>query len=111
MPVKFSTPPWTWLQVKCALSCGPHKSTHEYLDYLKEEFVDMINKGQWVVLPYLAVKDLPSLQISPPGVVPQCKCRLRWIVDYSWWDINADTLPLMAMDAMQFVGLWRTPSW
>jgi hypothetical protein len=60
-PVKFSTPPWTRLQVKHALSCGPHKSAHEYLDYLEEEFADMINKGQWVVLPYLAVKDLPGL--------------------------------------------------
>jgi hypothetical protein len=101
-PVEFSTPPWTRLHVKRALSCGLHKSAHEYLDYLEEEFVDMINKGQWVVLPYLAVKDLPSLRISPPGVVPQCNCRLCWIVNYSWWDVNADTLPLVAMDAMQF---------
>ncbi len=62
----------------------------------------MINKGQLVVLPYLAVKDLPGLQISPPGVIPQCDCRPCWIVDHSWWDINADTLPLAAMDAMQF---------
>jgi hypothetical protein len=101
-PVKFPAPPWTRLQVKRALSRGPHKSTHEYLDYLEEEFVDMINKGQWVVLPYSAVKDLPGLQISPPGVVPQRDCRPRWIVDYSWWDVNANTLPLAAMDAMQF---------
>jgi hypothetical protein len=50
-PVKFSIPPWTWLQVKRTLSCGPHKSAHEYLDYLEKECVDMINKGQWVVLP------------------------------------------------------------
>jgi hypothetical protein len=101
-PVKFSTPPWTRLQVKRALSCGPHKSAHEYLDYLEEEFIDMINKGQWVVLPYSAVKDLPGLQISPPRVAPQRDRRQRWIVDYSWWDVNADTLPLAAMDAMQF---------
>jgi hypothetical protein len=45
-PVKFSTPPWTRIEVKRTLSCGPHKSAHEYLDYLEEEFVNMINKGQ-----------------------------------------------------------------
>jgi hypothetical protein len=101
-PVKFSTLPWTRLQVKRSLSCGPHKSAHEYLDYFEEEFVNMINKGQWVVLPYLAVKDLPGLRISPPGVIPQCNCCPRWIVDYSWWDVNANTLPFVAMEAMQF---------
>jgi hypothetical protein len=100
-PVKFSTPPWTRLQVQRALSWGPHKSAHKYIDYLEEEFVDMINKGQWVVLPYSAVRHLPGLHISPPGVIPQRNRRPRWIVDYSWWDVNADTLPLLAMEAMQ----------
>ena len=101
-PVKFSTPPWTRLQVQRALSRGPHKSAHEYIDYLEGEFVDMINKGQWVVLPYSTVRDLPGLRISPPGVIPQRDRRPRWIVDYSWWDVNADTLPLAALEAMQF---------
>ncbi|KAL3823259.1 LOW QUALITY PROTEIN: hypothetical protein ACHAXA_011104, partial [Cyclostephanos tholiformis] len=101
-PVKFSTPPWTSHQVQRALSRGPHKSAHEYIDYLGEEFVDMINKGQWVILPYSAVQHLPGLRISPPGVIPQRGRRPRWIVDYSWWDVNADTLPLAAMELMQF---------
>jgi hypothetical protein len=70
-PVKFSTPPWTCLQVQHALSRGPHKSAHEYINYLEEEFVDMINKGQWVVLPYSAVRHLPGLRISPPRVILQ----------------------------------------
>ncbi len=65
-PVKFSTPPWTRLQVQRTLSRGPHKSAHKYIDYLEEEFVDMINKGQWVVLPYSVVCHLPGLRISPP---------------------------------------------
>jgi hypothetical protein len=50
----------------------------------------------------MAVKNLPGLQISPPRVVPQCNHCLCWIVDYSWWDVYANTLPLAAMDAMQF---------
>ena len=49
-----------------------------------------------------AVKDLPGLRLSPPGVVPQRNRRPRWICDYSWWGINADTLPLAAKESMQF---------
>ena len=101
-PVKFATSPWTRRQVQRALRRGPHKSCHEYMDFLNEEFIDMINKGQWIILPYSAVQHLPGLRVSPPGVVPQRERRPRWICDYSWWDVNADTLPLAAMEAMQF---------
>jgi hypothetical protein len=69
-PVKFSTSPWTSDQVTRALVRGPHASSHDYIDYLNEEFVDMINKGQWLFLPYSAIRHLPGLRISPPGVVP-----------------------------------------
>ncbi|KAL3822916.1 hypothetical protein ACHAXA_010699 [Cyclostephanos tholiformis] len=62
----------------------------------------MINKGQWIVLLYSAVRHLPGLRISPPGVIPQRDRRPHWIVDYSWWDVNDDTLPLAATEAMQF---------
>ena len=101
-PVKLATPPWTRHQVQRALRRGPHKSCHEHLDFLHEEFIDMINKGQWIILPYSAVQHLPGLRVSPPGVVPQREHRPCWICDYSWWDVNADTLPLAAMEAMQF---------
>jgi hypothetical protein len=101
-PVKFATPPWTRHQVQRALRRGPHKSCYKHLDFLNEEFIDMINKGQWIILPYSAVQHLPGLRVSPPGVVPQRERRPRWICDYSWWDVNADTLPLAAMEAMQF---------
>ena len=62
----------------------------------------MINKGQWMVLPAKDVQHLPGLLLSPPGVVPQRGRRSRWICDYRWWGINEDTLPLAAMEAMQF---------
>jgi hypothetical protein len=101
-PVKFSSPPWTRQQIQRALSWSPHESAYEYLDYLTDEFVDMINKGQWIVLPYSAVKHLPGLCISPLGVIPQRDRHPCWIVDYSWWAINDDTLPLAAMESMQF---------
>ena len=62
----------------------------------------MIQRGQWLVLPAKAVLHLPGLRVSPPGVVPQRERRPRWICDYSWWGVNQDTLPLAAMEAMQF---------
>ena len=40
---------------------GFHKSCHEYVDFLREEFSDMIEKGQCVVLPVSVTKDLPGL--------------------------------------------------
>ena len=69
---------------------------------IQEEFKEMISKGQWLVLPYTAVKDLPGLRLSPPGVIPQRNRQPRWICDYSWWGVNADTLPLAAKESMQF---------
>jgi len=101
-PVKFATPPWTCQQIIRALHRGPHKSCHDLIAFLQEEFKDMMSKGQWLVLPHSAVKDLPDLRLSPPGVVPQRNRRPRWICDYSWWGINADTLPLAAKESMQF---------
>lgn len=99
-PVKFSTPPWSSSAITRALHRGPHKSCHEYVDFLREEFTDMIAKGQWVVLPASVAQTLPGLRLSPPGVVPQRDRRPRWIGDYSWWGVNSDTLPLAAREAM-----------
>ena len=62
----------------------------------------MINKQQWVILPASEVMDLPGLRLSPPGCVPQRDRRPRWICDYSWSDVNAETLALAAMESMQF---------
>ena len=82
-PVKFSTPPWSRKQVNIAIKRGPHKSCTNYIDFLHEEFVDMIRKGQWVVLPASVARTLPGIRISPPGVVPQQERRTRWICDYT----------------------------
>lgn len=101
-PVRFSTAPWTPALLKRAISRGPHKSCHDHIAFLHDEFFDMINRGQWIILPYTEIAHLPGLRISPPGVVPQRERRPRWICDYSWWGVNDDTLPLAAMEAMQF---------
>eukprot|EP00978_Attheya_sp_CCMP212_P040642 scaffold224158_cov51-Attheya_sp.AAC.1 len=63
--------------------------------------LDMATRQQWVVLPYSAVRDLPNLRVSPPGVVPQRERRPQLIVDYTFLGVNADTVKL-APDSMQF---------
>ena len=81
VPVKVSTPPWSRQRCLDALERGPHKSCAEHIEFLEEEFVDMIKKGQWVILPAAVAMTLPGLRASPPGVVPQRGRRPRWIGD------------------------------
>jgi hypothetical protein len=63
---------------------------------------DMIDKNQWIVLPYEQVQDLPNLRVSPIGVVPQRDRRPRTIVDYSYSGVNQETCPIAPTEAMQF---------
>ena len=62
----------------------------------------MIKKGQWVILPTSIVMELEGIRLSPPGVVPQQYHHPRWICDYTWSGVNLDTLPLAALESMQF---------
>ncbi|KAL7530973.1 hypothetical protein ACHAXR_003778, partial [Thalassiosira sp. AJA248-18] len=89
-------------EVKAALLCGAHKSCNEHIDFLNEEFINMIKKGQWVILPAVMAVELEGIHLSLPGVVPQCDHRplWLWICDYTWSGSNQDTLPLAAMEAM-----------
>ena len=102
IPVVLSTPPWSHTQLNQAIKRGPHRSCHHYIDFLEEEFLDMMQKNQWIILPYAIAKSIPNLCLSPPGVVPQRNRRPRWIGDYSWSGINDATLPLAPLDSMQF---------
>ena len=102
VPVRFTSPPWSRQRVDAALKRGPHKSCLDYIDFLEEEFIDMINKGQWVILPASIACKLRNLRISPPGVVPQRDRRPRWICDYTWSGVNPETISLVPREAMQF---------
>jgi hypothetical protein len=65
----------------------------------------MVNKkAQWLVFPYDAIKHLPNLRISPMGLrLPQHDRRPHTIVDYTFFGLNNDTVPILApRDAMQF---------
>jgi hypothetical protein len=101
-PVQLSSKPWSQPKLAKAIRRGPHRSCQEYINFLEEEFIDMIKKEQWIILPYSTAKSLPGLRLSPPGVVPQRDRRPRWICDYSWYGVNDDTLPLAPLDSMQF---------
>jgi hypothetical protein len=81
---------------------GPHKSAIEHSSFLDEEMATMVSRGQWMVLPYSMVRDIPGLRISPIGVVPQHDRRPRTIVDYTYYRLNADTVLLAPSEAMQF---------
>jgi hypothetical protein len=90
------------------LQRGSHQSALLHTDFLCDEFVDMIHKGQWVLLPARLVLDEKNLWLSPLGVVPQRDRRPRTICDYSFFFVNLDTIPLAPPESMQFGrALWR----
>ena len=62
----------------------------------------MIEKGQWVVLPYSVTKGLPGLRMSPPGVKVERDRRPRWLGDYSYFKTNAETLPVACLSTMKY---------
>jgi hypothetical protein len=103
----MSTAPWTQGQLATTLAGFPHKSAHEYVDFLGEDLVEFVLKGQWVILPFQVVQQLPrevqcQLRISPMGIVLQQERRPRVIVDYSFFGVNSKTAKLAHQEAMQF---------
>ena len=102
VPVVMHSAPWTNEWLDSAIQGGPHKSVYDYTSFLREEFPDMIPKGQWTVLPYSSIKNLPGLRLSPPGCVPQRDRRPRWICDYTFHGVNDDTADIVPRESMQF---------
>ncbi|KAI2491522.1 hypothetical protein MHU86_23050 [Fragilaria crotonensis] len=100
--VTLHTPPWSAERKRTALARGPHKSSHGERAFVCEEILDFCRQGYWLVLPQDVVIGWPHLRVSPLGVVPQRDRRPRLIVDYSFSDVNAETVPLAPNEAMQF---------
>jgi hypothetical protein len=99
---------WSRTQKLCALKHGSHQSACQHSDFLWEEFVDMIQKGHWVLLPSHMVLEEENLRLSPLGVVTQRDRRPQNICDYTFFLVNLDTTPLAPSEAMQFgKALWR----
>ena len=100
--VPFTTPLWTQAKLDAACACGSHKSATEYLDFLQGKILSMMQRGQWILLPYHLVKDLPNLRLSPLGIIPQHDQHPRVIIDYTYSGVNEDTLCLTPQEVMQF---------
>jgi hypothetical protein len=100
-PVHITAPSLTADELDAAVRRGAHKSTANCKDFLREEFANMMEAGQWLVLPYSIVRGLANLHLSPTGVVPQRDRRDRTIVDYSFYLVNQITQAL-APDFLQF---------
>ncbi|VEU39857.1 unnamed protein product, partial [Pseudo-nitzschia multistriata] len=101
-PAVMMSPPWGAARIAGALARGPHKSSHNGIEFLREEYADMMDKQQWTVLPASLVTGIPGLCLSPLGLVPQRGRRDRMISDYSYFGVNAETAPLAPAEAMQF---------
>jgi hypothetical protein len=107
-PVTTITPLWSPQRKLEALLREPHQSALQNVPFLRREYVDMIHKGQWVLLPASLVLDEPNLRISPLGVVPQRDRRPRTISDYTYFRVNEDTVAGTPAECMQFGhALWR----
>ena len=83
-----------------ALNRGTNQYTMAHIVFLREEFALMVEKGQWVVLNYSVAKELPGLRIIPTGVKGERYQRPRWLGDYSYSNINHETLPIATLSAI-----------
>ena len=101
VPVLQSSLPWTLEQRDAAVARGPHQSAKAHSSFLRDEVCSMAEAGQWLVLPYSCVRNLPGLHLAPMGLIPQRERRGRPIVDYTFAGVNQDTVCL-APDSMQF---------
>lgn len=69
--VEMSAPNWSAGKRQAAMQRDPHKSAKEHIKFLRQEFTDMINKGQRAMLPARLPEGTLLLRLSPLGVVPQ----------------------------------------
>ena len=102
VPVLLHSKPWTLLEKDKAMQRGNHPSTKAFAEFIRSEMTDMRSKGMFIVLPYHLVRPLAPLRISPLGCVPQRERRPRIINDYTFSNINQDTMKLAPPEAMQW---------
>jgi len=101
-PVKLAGDPLSPAELDQRIHRGPHKSAHDYSDFVRNEIATFCDSGFMTVLPYDAVKHLPNLHLSPLGVVPQRDRRPRLIVDLTFWGVNDLTVSYAPNESMQF---------
>jgi hypothetical protein len=84
-PLVTKTAPWSLKKKLEALKCGPRQSSHENVNFLCGEFVDMIQNGKWILLPAHTVIHKKKNCMSPLDIMPQRGRRPRTICDYSFF--------------------------
>ena len=50
-PAVLFAAPWTKAKIEMVLKRGPHKFSHNGIDFLCTEYADMMDKQQWTVVP------------------------------------------------------------
>ena len=53
-------------------------------------------------MPYSVDKELPGLKLIPPVMKEDRDRRTRWLGDYSYSNLNCETLPIAALFAMKY---------
>jgi len=109
-PAFLQTKPWGEPRRQQVLRRGPHKSCQDHLEFLRAEMLSFARKSFWTLLPYRLWRKkmlkeggaLLNTRLSPPGVIPQRDRRPRWIIDYTYYLLNQETLELGPEEAMQF---------
>jgi hypothetical protein len=92
--VASSYPPWTLQKKSAAFERGSCQSAKQHVDFLRGEFVDMIKKGQLILLPANLVLNNRNLRIIPLGVIPQRERQPWTICNYSFFLVDDDTFEL-----------------
>ena len=54
------------------------------------------------MLPCLVDKELPGISIIPPGVKKERDWRPRWLDDYSYSNLNSETLYIDVLSNVQY---------
>ena len=102
VPAHMRTDPPTPEEIQTRITRGPHKSSDEAKDFIREEMAEFHDKSFWVVLPFDLVKHVPGLRISPLGSIPQRDRRPRLINDLTFYQVNEDTVKFAPSGSMQF---------
>ena len=101
-PVVLAGREWTKEEHQRALEFGPHQSMMYHVPFIIEKFDLMVGKGKWVVLPYSVAKHLMGPRLIPPRVKEERDWRPRWICDYSYSNINVDSLLILPPYSMKY---------
>ena len=82
------------------LEAGTSQNHYRTRPFLHEEFISMVEKEKWTVVPYSVSNRLLGLRLSPPGVKVERDGIPLWLGDYSYFKTSAKTLPVPCMSSI-----------